>query len=621
MKLATSIVSGLLLVFGSSSAVYAFSNIVANNQRAIWPGNPANVVYQINPNFNGAPAGTAAQQLAVLQAAAAPWNASGRINLQFGGQTNLLTTTNAQGQPDGVNAIFALNMASGNALATTFTWTLGADIIEFDTIFWGLGTNFAIPAQLGPGNFDMQSIMLHEFGHGLGLGHTTGLHFADSQWARWQTHKDMHVLVGNFGGDEHDDVMKIDVPVNTSGYSNLGLWVGLSDGQGQFNTTQWARWDSHKSMHVLKGNFNGDDYDDVMKIDVPVNTSGYSNLGLWVGLSDGQGQFNTTQWARWDSHKDMHVLVGDFDGDGNDDLAKIDVPVNTSGYSNLGVWVGLSDGQGQFNSSRWARWDSHKDMHVLVGDFDGDGNDDLLKIDVPVNTSGYSNLGVWVGLSDGQGQFNSSRWAQWDSHKDMHVLVGKFNNDPYDDIMKIDVPVNTSGYSNLGVWVGLSDGQGSFTTTQWARWDSHKNMHVLVGDFNASGLADLMKIDTPVNTSGYSRLGLWVGQSLGNGFFSTGDGDTAGLGDGQMGADTDMWACWDSHPDMFVLAGDFGGDSATDVLKIDVPPSGSGYSSLGLWVGLSEQNPAPVMWPTIGLNTAIRALSRDEILALGCYYR
>ena len=63
------------------------------------------------------------------------------------------------------------------------------------------------------------------------------------------------------------------------------------------------------------------------------------------------------------------VVTGDFDGAGRADVARL---------SALGIWrVGLSEGA-SFHARIWDRWGSRDGwLSIQVGDFNGDGKDDL----------------------------------------------------------------------------------------------------------------------------------------------------------------------------------------------------------------------------------------------------
>jgi hypothetical protein len=117
-----------------------------------------------------------------------------------------------------------------------------------------------------------------------------------------------------------------------------------------------------------------------------------------------------------------------------------------------------------------------------------------------------------------------------------------------------------------GLWVGVSNG-ANFNTDQWAIWSTDVNMKELAGDFNGDGRTDVMKFDVPASGTNCNG-GLWVGLSDGAKFNAS------------------QWAAWCTYKDMKVLAGDFNGDGRTDVMKFDVPSSGTTCSG-GLWVGLS----------------------------------
>jgi len=194
---------------------------------------------------------------------------------------------------------------------------------------------------------------------------------------------------------------------------------------------------------------------------------------------------------------------------------------------------------------------------VLTGDFNGDGKTDVLRIDMPV--SGAGPYGIWVGLSDGQ-QLATSRWATWVASRRLTVLTGDFNGDGKTDILLSDP-------GRPGLWVGLSDGR-SFTFKEWAPQAIDAEWRVLVGDFNGDRRADVLIVEVP--RSGTETRPLRVGLSDGSRFAFA----------------PTPWASWDMNRDIKLLVGDFNGDGKADVMKFDVPSSGT--ATLGLWVGLSD---------------------------------
>ncbi|HKZ07991.1 MAG TPA: FG-GAP-like repeat-containing protein [Methylomirabilota bacterium] len=331
------------------------------------------------------------------------------------------------------------------------------------------------------------------------------------------------------------------VPEPASGAFQVGLSRGPMGrgGTRSFSGAEWGRLDTDGEARVYAGDFNGDGKADVLKLDVAPTAR--RPAGLMVGLSDGQ-QLAFSRWATWTTSPRMVLHTGDFNGDG-----KTDVLIRDQYMS--GIWVGLSDGRA-FHFSRWSAAIVPQAWQVVVGDFNGDGKTDVLTIEVPL--SGVRASGLRVGLSDGASfQFAAAPWATWDTYHEMKVLTGDFNGDGKTDVMKFDVP--SGGVAQLGLWVGLSDG-GRFTTTEWARWDTYREMKVLAGDFTGDGKTDVMKFDVPL--SGTAEYGLWVGASTGTGF------------------STRQWARWDTSADMVVLAGDFDGGGRADVMQFAVtaPP-------------------------------------------------
>ena len=173
---------------------------------------------------------------------------------------------------------------------------------------------------------------------------------------------------------------------NEEGYASLD--VHLSNGS-TFEIERWATkqggfWDTQQ---WLVGDFNGDGRDDMVKA---FNEEGYASLD--VHLSNGS-TFEIERWATkqggfWDTQQ---WLVGDFNGDGFDDLAKA---FNDSGEASLDVH--LSNGS-TFEMQRWGtRQGRFGDTQKwLAGDFSGDGQYDLAKAS---NDNGLASIDVHIAI-------------------------------------------------------------------------------------------------------------------------------------------------------------------------------------------------------------------------------
>jgi FG-GAP-like repeat/FG-GAP repeat len=291
-------------------------------------------------------------------------------------------------------------------------------------------------------------------------------------------------------------------------------------------------------LSVAVGDFNGDG-----KQDLAVAGNGSSN-NVAIFLGNGAGSFGVaTNFSA--GVFPSSLVVGDFNGDGKQDLAV----VNTgSGNNDSSVSILLGDGAGSFSAATNYPLGGRK---AAVGDFNGDGIQDLA-----VTTSSDS---VAILLGNGAGGFGAP--TNFPTYSPDGIAVGDFNGDG-----KQDLAVTTSGG---GVAILLGNGAGGFGAPTNFAADSPNG--VAVGDFNGDGKQDLAVTDF------FNRkVSILLGD--GNGHFSTPSSystpNTPGV----------------------VVVGDFNGDGNQDLAVVNGLISiflGNGAGSFSAAINFSVGNPYP----------------------------
>ena len=385
--------------------------------------------------------------------------------------TGVVRVTDAH--PAGAYTVTVTAFDSGGATATkTFTLTVTTPVTCLPVSFApatsyiaGVAPQSTVVGDFnGDGNQDLAVANELSDNVSILLGDGAGNFSAPTNFA--VGHVPEWVAVGDFNGDGKQDLAV------ANRYSD-DVSILLGDGGGHFSApTNFGVVDS--PYFVAVGDFNGDG-----KQDLAVPSIFSANVSILLG--DGGGHFSApTNFSAGDFP--YSVAVGDFNGDGKQDLA-----VAYAGFYpdyNGGVSILLGDGTGKFSGP--TLFSAGNDNHsVAVGDFNGDGKQDLA-----VAYAGFypdQNGGVSILLGNGHGNFSAA--TNFGTVTDpLFVAVGDLNSDGKQDLV---VPSGgPSGTGTASILLG--DGAGNFSApTNFTITVGTWPYSAAVGDFNGDAKQDL----------------------------------------------------------------------------------------------------------------------------------
>jgi sugar lactone lactonase YvrE len=217
---------------------------------------------------------------------------------------------------------------------------------------------------------------------------------------------------------------------------------------------------------VVTGDFNGDGVPDLA-----VSNGGSPSLGIYLG--NGDGTFTVTAITPIVPVGTFagQVVVGDFNGDGNADLAV----GNTTGQ----VTILLGNGDGTFTALASLSTGS-SGTSIVTADFNGDGIADL----AISNNAGF--LAILLGRGDGT--FTAAPTSPIVNSNTTQVITSDFNGDG-----KPDLAAFTGSYGPIVILLG--NGDGTFTPVASPIAGSLPPDSLLAygvaGDFNHDGIADI----------------------------------------------------------------------------------------------------------------------------------
>ncbi len=324
------------------------------------------------------------------------------------------------------------------------------------------------------------------------------------------------IAVADFNGDGKLDLA---VPVYSMFTSLSSVSILLGNGDGTFTAGPVAPIPGFNAGSITTGDFNGDGNADIAVTLPDANE-------VMVLLGKGDGTFTAGQSIP-DADGPFFVTTGDFNGDGVADLAV----VNPAGAD---LTILLGKGDGTFNAV------SHPasggvPVSAAVGDFNSDGKMDLAVANYSASVTDPSTVTILLG--NGDGTFTPTANSPVTGDDPLSIAVGDFNGDGVADLAVANSYVDTGKPGSVTILLG--DGLGDFTPTAASPATGFLPYSVAVGDFNGDGVADLVTSNVASNTA-------TVLLGKGDGTFTEAAAPDAG-----------------SDP-LFVAVGDFNGDGLAD---------------------------------------------------------
>jgi hypothetical protein len=284
---------------------------------------------------------------------------------------------------------------------------------------------------------------------------------------------------GDFNGDGRDDILWR----NNDG--RMTNWLGISN--GDFGTNAANALNSVAvDWHVAGiGDFNGDNRDDVLWR----NNDG--RITNWLGTHNGGYTDNATNGLSNVSNDWQIAGVGDFNGDGRDDI----LWRNADGR--ITDWLGVGNGSFSSNGVNSLNAVALDWKIAAIGDFNGDGRDDILWR----NADGR--ITNWLGAANGGFTDNVANAYNGVSLDWQVAGAGDFNGDGRDDILWRNVDGRMTDWLGNGSGGYSSNAVNTYHAVSFD-WQVHS-----IGDFNGDGRDDILWR----NVDG--RITDWLGTSSG----------------------------------------------------------------------------------------------------------
>jgi hypothetical protein len=273
------------------------------------------------------------------------------------------------------------------------------------------------PTWVAVGDFNSDNqldIVVNDFNSnfvGILFGYGNGTFAAITTYLTGNGSTPISVSIGDFNNDN-----RLDIAVANFGSNNVVILFGFGDG-----TFLWGKPYSTGSgsqpRALAIGDFNND-----TRLDIAVANLGSSNVGVFLGYGNELFAVSKTKVIA-DGSLPNSVALGDFDNDG-----QLDIVVANYGTNNVGIFLGL--GNGDFDTMiTYSTGISSAPYSVAVGDFNNDNQSDIV-----VTNSETDNIVILLGYGNGTFALPET-YSTGARSRPYTVAITDFNNDNILDIV------------------------------------------------------------------------------------------------------------------------------------------------------------------------------------------